>query len=176
MPSTPSIEERRLAFEARRLAAETLTKVYLEHTQAARQLVVAYLRQMFTLTIGLIAGVVTLYGALLRFGPEHIFNSITYIEVALALFAISALISSALITASALQRAAFHSVNRLSSQAPEIEEIFQNQALEEREILLKLYAATATGFETQVLFKRETRVGICLLIIGLLSAVASFLL
>lgn len=175
MLSTFTIEERRLAFEARRLAAETLMKVYLEHTQAARQLVVAYLRQMFTLSIGSIAGIVTLYGALLRFGPEHIFNSITLIEVSLALTALGSLIASALITASALQRAAFHSVNRLSNQAPEIDEIFQNQELEEREILLKLYAATTRGFETQVLFRCETRVGISLLVVGLLSAVASFI-
>ena len=66
MPVPLSSDERRLAFEARRLAVETLIKVYLEHVTHARHLVTAHLRLMFTLSLGALAGVVTLYGATLR--------------------------------------------------------------------------------------------------------------
>lgn len=97
MPPTPSPEERRLAFEARRLAAETLAKVYLEHTQGARQLVMAHLRQMFTLSVGAIAGTIALYGTLLRFGSETTLRAITCCEIALGIPGLAALISSALI-------------------------------------------------------------------------------
>lgn len=175
MLPTLSPEERRLAFEARRLAAETLAKVYLEHTQGARQLVMAHLRQMFTLSLGAIAGVITLYGTILRFGSENSINAITYYEVALGVFGLASLIASSLITASALQRAAFDSVNRLSSQAPEIDVIFQDEKLNENEILLKLYGAVSKGLEPQILFKRETRWSVGLLIMGMLAAVTSFL-
>lgn len=170
-----SPEERRLAFEARRLAAETLAKVYLEHTQGARQLVMAHLRQMFTLSLGALAGIITLYGTILRFGSANSISAITYYEIALGILGLAALIASALITASALQRAAFDSVNRLSYQAPEIDVIFRDEALNENEILLKLYVAVSKGLETQVLFKRETRWSVGLLIAGLLAAVTSFL-
>ncbi|MGV8294745.1 hypothetical protein ACV36C_38550, partial [Pseudomonas aeruginosa] len=70
MSPSPSPDERRLEFEARRLNIEALVKIYLEQVSSSRNLVTVYHRLMFTLSIGALAGVITLYGTMLRFGTS----------------------------------------------------------------------------------------------------------
>lgn len=76
LPVTPA-DERRFAFEARRLTIETLVKIYLEQVSVSRGLVTVYLRLMFTLSLGALAGVITLYGAVLRFSAAASLDTIT---------------------------------------------------------------------------------------------------
>ncbi|MEZ7186093.1 hypothetical protein QVM19_31795, partial [Pseudomonas aeruginosa] len=59
MSPSPSPDERRLVFEARRLTIEALVKIYLEQVSSSRNLVTVYLRLMFTLSLGALAGVIT---------------------------------------------------------------------------------------------------------------------
>lgn len=66
-----------------------------------------YLRLMFTLSLGALAGVITLYGTMLRFGTSASISMITPLEVVLAIAALAALVTSALLSARALQKSAF---------------------------------------------------------------------
>ncbi|WP_205584535.1 hypothetical protein, partial [Pseudomonas aeruginosa] len=77
MSLSPSPDERRLVFEARRLTIEALVKIYLEQVSSSRNLVTVYLRLMFTLSLGALAGVITLYGTMLRFGTSASISMIT---------------------------------------------------------------------------------------------------
>jgi len=70
-------DKRRLAFEARRLTLEILVKIYSEQFAASRDRATIYLRLMFTLSLGALAGVITLYAAMLRLSPVEIFNLVT---------------------------------------------------------------------------------------------------
>lgn len=180
MPAPLSPDERRLAFEARRLAVETLVKVYLEQVTHARHLVTAHLRLMFTLSLGALAGVVTLYGATLRVGIANGIGALDRSEVLTGLVALASLVASALLSATALRRAAFEAVsfvhNPFPNAAAEIATIFETDGLNESEILRKLYAAIDKGLEGQPMFKVAARLSTALLIFGLLAAGLSFLI
>jgi len=62
------LDDRRMRFDARRLALESFVKIHLEHVTGCRQLLLAHLRMIFTLSLGSLAGLVTLYASVMRFG------------------------------------------------------------------------------------------------------------
>lgn len=173
-------DERRLAFEARRLAVETLVKIYLEQVAHARHLVTAHLRLMFTLSLGALAGVVTLYGATLRIGIAHGIGALDRVEVMTGIAALAALVASALLSATALRRAAFDAVSFVYNPFPkaisDIAAIFETRDLDELEVLHKLYVAFGKGVEDQPTFKVQAGLSTTLLVVGLLVAGLSFVI
>ncbi|MFD2642783.1 hypothetical protein [Pseudomonas japonica] len=180
MSATTSNDERRLAFEARRLTIEITVKVYLEQVSASRDLVTAHLRLMFTLSLGTLAGVVTLYGAMLRFSSNAGINMITTTAAVTAIFALITLVISALLSARALQRSAFDAAPRLHDPFPNagavIDSIFELDDLDEKNILDKLYFALGKTVEHQPALRVSARLTTGLLIAGLLLTGISLLL
>lgn len=172
-------DERRLAFEARRLTIEILVKIYLEQSAASRELATIYLRLMFTLSLGALAGAITLYGAILRINPTEIFNLITVQAAVIAIAALGTLITSALLSARALQQSAFDAAPLLHNPFPSaetvIDEIFHHETLNERQILGKLYFTVSKNVEDQPALRVQARVTTLLLITGLLLTGISFL-
>lgn len=173
-------DERRLAFEARRLAIETLVKIYLEQISVSRDLVTIYLRLMFTLSLGTLAGVVTLYGAILRFSANTSLSMITMLEAASAVIALGALVASALLSARALQQSAFDAAPFLHNPFPDagsvIDSIFQLDELDEQQILNKLYFSINKLVEHQPALRVNARLTTAFLIAGLLFTGVSFLI
>lgn len=180
MPVPLSFDERRLAFEARRLAVETLIKVYLEHVTHARHLVTAHLRLMFTLSLGALAGVVTLYGATLRVGIANGIGTLDRLEVATGLVSLASLVASALLSATALRRTAIIAVSFVRDPFPkvasEIASIFELGSLDENDVLRKLHHTIDKGLEGPPMFEVEVRWSTSLLVFGLLAAGLSFLI
>ena len=126
MSPSPSPDERRLVFEARRLTIEALVKIYLEQVSSSRNLVTVYLRLMFTLSLGALAGVITLYGTMLRFGTSASISMITPLEVVLAIAALAALVTSALLSARALQKSAFDVAPLLHNPFPSADSVIDS--------------------------------------------------
>jgi hypothetical protein len=179
MISLPSLEERRLAFEARRVSIETLIKIHVEQVQSIRHLVMVHLRMMFTLSLGSIAGIVTLYGAVLRFGSTADTKNIGSLSVALGITGLAAMVASAFLAASALQRSADGVMPYLQdpfpNSGPEIDAIFHADTHNELEILHNLYRTVENEFSAQPKLKTGSRLSTALLIVGLLTAGLSFL-
>ena len=179
MPTSLSPDVRRLAFEAKRLAVETLVKIHLEQVTGAHRLATTHLRVMFTLSLGVLAGVVTLYGAMLRLASPSDFSAITIYNAILAIGALAALVASALLSARALQQAASATMPFLRdpfpNAGPEIDSIFESDDLDEDQILRKLYLAIGKGVESQAILKVDARLCTTLMIVGLLLTGASFL-
>ncbi|HEJ1874583.1 TPA: hypothetical protein SLV52_003098, partial [Pseudomonas aeruginosa] len=113
-------------FEARRLTIEALVKIYLEQVSSSRNLVTVYLRLMFTLSLGALAGVITLYGTMLRFGTSASISMITPLEVVLAIAALAALVTSALLSARALQKSAFDVAPLLHNPFPSADSVIDS--------------------------------------------------
>lgn len=93
-----SMDARALRLEARRLSVETLVRVHLECVNGTRQLMLGHQRLMFTLSLGALAGAITLFAAALRLGgPEML--PLPPLSAALSLTALACLSGSALISA-----------------------------------------------------------------------------
>lgn len=180
MPAIVPHDERRLVFEARRLTIEIIVKIYLDQVSASRNLVTVYLRLMFTLSLGALAGVVTLYGAMLRFSSTAGLNMITTMAGATAIFALGTLVISAFLSARALQQSAFDSAPLLHDPFPNagtvIDSIFELDNLDENKILDKLYFALGKTVEHQPALRVSARLTTALLVTGLLLTGISFLL
>ncbi|HEC8329788.1 TPA: hypothetical protein RG647_RS15635 [Providencia rettgeri] len=173
-------EERRLVFESRRLAIEVLVKIYLEQASTTRNLVTVYLRLMFTLSLGALAGLITLYATMLRFSNSSIIDIITPLETTFAVTALATLVGSALLSARALQKSAFDVSPLIHNPFPgadsAINSIFETDNTDERKILKNLYLALDKSIEHQPPLRLRSRLITILLIIGLFLAGASLLL
>ncbi|ESW61858.1 MAG: hypothetical protein Q27BPR15_04325 [Rhodobacter sp. CACIA14H1] len=62
------VELRKLRFEARKFALETLVRIHIDQMAGTRGLVAGHLRLLFGLSIGALASAMTVIGALLRTG------------------------------------------------------------------------------------------------------------
>lgn len=179
MPTSLQSDERRLAFEAKRVAVETLVKIHLEQTTGAHRLATTHLRVMFTLSLGVLAGVVTLYGAMLRLASPSDFSALTIYHAAMAVGALAALVASALLSARALQQAASATIPFLRDPFPnadsEIDSIFESEDIDENQVLRRLYLAVSRGVESQPVLKVDARLCTSLMVVGLLLTGASFL-
>lgn len=137
-----------------------------------------YLRLMFTLSLGALAGVITLYGTMLRFGTSASISMITPLEVVLAIAALAALVTSALLSARALQKSAFDVAPLLHNPFPSadsvIDSIFDADDIDERQILRKLYFALDKTVEHQPPLRLSTRLITLFLIGGLFLTGVSF--
>ncbi|MGI6246952.1 MAG: hypothetical protein ACOYJQ_14490 [Pseudochelatococcus sp.] len=120
-------EDRRLGFEARRFALETLVKIYLEQSNGSRALVVSHTRVMLTLSIAAMAGFVTVFAAMLRGSPQAA-GWMQPVPAGLALSGLGLLLASALWAAKALSLAAKVATDLLRDPFPtarrELEELF----------------------------------------------------
>lgn len=125
-PAMPA-EDRRLGFEAKRFALETLVKIYIEQSNGSRALVVSHARVMLTLAIAAMAGFVTVVAAILR-GDPHAVGSIHPVTAGLGLFGLALLVASALWATKALSLAARIATNLLRDPFPtarkELEKMF----------------------------------------------------
>lgn len=115
---------------------------------------------------------------MLRFGTSASINMITPLEVVLAIAALAALVTSALLSARALQKSAFDVAPLLHNPFPSadsvIDSIFDADDIDERQILRKLYFALDKTVEHQPPLRLSTRLITLFLIGGLFLTGASF--
>lgn len=123
----PPEEDRRLGFEAKRFALETLVKIYLEQSNGSRALVMSHTRVMLTLAIAAMAGFITVFAAMLRGHPQAA-GWMQPLPAGLALCGLGLLVASALWATKALSLAAKAATNLLrdpfSTARKELEQMF----------------------------------------------------
>jgi hypothetical protein len=122
------VEDRRLGFEAKMFALETLVKIYLEQTNGSRSLVVSHARVMLTLSIAAMAGFITVLAAILRAGYLQAAGWLQPLPAGLALSGVGLLMASALWSTRALSNASKVATNLLRDPFPtarkELQEMF----------------------------------------------------
>lgn len=174
----PQIEERKLRFDARRLAIDSFVRIYLESVQGARQLVMGHLRLMFTLSLGALAGVITLYASALRMGGPEV-HQLPWQPVSLALIALLCLVASALLSAATLQHAA-RGVSALvrhpfPASDEDIRRLFTDAEDDESRILARIVGVLEDRIGQEPV--TEIRTGACtaLLVLGVVASGLSFI-
>ena len=173
-------ETRRLQFEARRLAVETFVKLHVEQVAASRQLLVTHLRLMFTLSLGSLAGVVTLYAAALRFGSvSAVSTQLYWPSVLAAVAALGFLVASALLSAQALQRAARAAAAFLTNPFPDAERqlhsLFHDHDGDENAILAETIAILERRLAAESVISSDSTLNVTLLIVGITVSALPFL-
>ncbi|OEZ27409.1 hypothetical protein [Variovorax boronicumulans] len=172
-------EDRRLRFEAHRFSIETLVKIHLEHIEGSRLLAVSHLRMMFTLSLGALAGLITLYASVLRFGSAVSGAPNDPLRVDFAVTALALVVASALLSAIGLQRASASSSNFLRDPFPDAEIVMTGLAgdthADEHQILRQLDEMLEVRLSRQPQFKARTLATNTLLICGIMFAGLSFL-
>lgn len=114
----PDIEDRRIRFEARKLAIESYIKVHVDRAAGARLLVASYFRLIFTLSLGTLAAIVTLGSAWARFGSTSDTGIGDPVAIALTFSTIVTLVFSAVLAANGLRRAVGRSIRSVRDPLP----------------------------------------------------------
>lgn len=170
-------DERRLVFEAQRFSLEMLIKIHLEHTEGSRLLLVSHSRMMFTLALGALAAVVTLYAAVLRLGGEKALMTATISEIALAVASLVLLVTGSLLATGGLRTAASSAVdlqaNPFRNAEPFIEGLLQPSVKDEKVVLDNLVEALARRLESEKPHPPKTLLISCCLFLGLAFACLS---
>jgi hypothetical protein len=178
MVSITSLEDRRMRFEARCFAIESFLKVHLEHAEGARLLLMNHLRLMFTLSLGALAAVVTLYGAVLRFGLEPAAFPLRDQAIAVAIAALTALVASALLSARSLQRTASKAALLLHEPFPgseaDLERIMSDSDIDETEILTHFVRTITARIEAEPVTRISMTLNVVLLVGGVGLAGSAF--
>ena len=132
------IEDRRIRFEARKLAVESYIKVHVDRAAGARLLVASYFRLIFTLSLGTLAAIVTLGSAWARFGSTSNTGIGDPVAMALTLSTILTLIMSAVLAANGLRRAVGRSIRSVRDPLPKsgsmIDDSLRKEGVTENEI------------------------------------------
>ncbi|WCM23655.1 hypothetical protein NDK50_22640 [Paraburkholderia bryophila] len=105
MSHAQALEDRQPHFEACRFAIDTFVKIRLEPIEGARLLLTSHLRMMFTLLLGALAGLITLFASILRFGAVHLHTPGSMVRVRYAMASPASMVASALRSAESMQRA-----------------------------------------------------------------------
>ena len=171
MSQAQASEDRRLRFEACRFAIDTFVKIHLEHIEGARLLLTSHLRMMFTLSLGALAGLITLYASILRFGSVDL-------HVGFAMAALASMVVSALLSAASLQRASADAALLLRDPFPDTDNaltnIFDKVDADERQILQSVNQALEARVARHPGFDANTRTPTVLLVVGVVMAGLSF--
>lgn len=178
MTSPLLLDDRRMRFEARRLALETFVKIHLEHVAGSRQLLLTHQRMIFTLSLGSLAGLVTLYASVLRFGSTAADQIYTPAHLLFAAIALVSLVGAALLSAYSLQRASTEAAQMLSDPFPNFNEaltaLFVDASLDEHEIVRHTLEAMDVRLARQPLLGIKMGATTVLLTLGIGAAGLSF--
>jgi hypothetical protein len=175
-----NFDRRRLRFEAKRFAIETFVKIHLEHAEGSRLLLVSHSRLMFTLSLGALAGTVTLFAAALRqSGPPSI-ALLGLAPIVLAALSLAFLVTAAILATRVLHSAASAATELLRQPFPnaerELEEAFDNEFSNEQTILDRVASTILLRLKKETAHQPRT-IGITLfLIAGLCAAGLALLL
>lgn len=175
---TSHIEERRIRFEARKLAVEVLVKIHLEHLQGSRLLVMNHYRLTFGLSLSAVAGLVTLYAAALRFGAELGNDATSLLRIGLAIFAVGCLVASAMLATRALRKVASGSAHLLRNPYPnadvELALIFEDPTVDEGIMVQNIMKVIQLRVEAEPAFNHTTGKNTMLLVLGVIFGLAPF--
>lgn len=175
---TSQIEERRIRFEAKKLAVEVLVKIHLEHLQGSRILVMNHYRLTFGLSLSAVAGLVTLYAAALRFGAELGSDPTSLLRIGLGIFAVSCLVASAMLATRALRKVASLSAHLLRNPFPgaeaELAQIFEDNSTDEGTIVQNILKVMKLRADSEPAFNHTTGKNTLLLAFGVIFGLAPF--
>ena len=178
MSQAQASEDRQLRFEACRFAIDTFVKIHLEHIEGARLLLTSHLRMMFTLSLGALAGLITLYASILRFGSVDLHAPGGMVRVGFAMAALASMVVSALLSAASLQRASADAAQLLRDPFPDTDNaltnIFDKVDADERQILQSVNRALEARVARHPGFDANTRTPTVLLLVGVVMAGLSF--
>ncbi len=177
MATELALRERGLRLEARKLTVETLVRVHLESVSGTRQLVLGHQRLMFTLSLGTLAGVITLFAAALRLGGPPMLP-LPPLSAGLALLALAALTASALLSAATLQQATRQASRFLREPFPEASEdlarLFAPEAGDETAIVTGALEILERRVRAEPVVAPRTWWTTSLLLCGVVAAAAAF--
>lgn len=172
-----ALRERSLRMEARKLTVESLVRVHLDSVGGTRQLVLGHQRLMFTLSLGALAGVITLFAAALRLGGPQMLP-LPPLPAGLALLALTALTASALLSAVTLQDATRQASRFLREPFPgagrELARLFSPTAGDETAIVTGLLDVLARRVQAEPVVEPSTWWTTSLLLIGVAATAAAF--
>lgn len=172
-----ALRERALRLDARKLAVETLVRVHLDSVAGTRQLMLGHQRLMFTLSLGALAGVITLFAAGLRLGAAQTLP-LPPLAAGLALLALAALTASALISAAALQKAARHAAGLLRDPFPgagdDLELLFSDEQASETVLVSRMLDVLAQRARAEPVVAPRASWTTFLLLVGAVATAAAF--
>lgn len=154
-----------------------LIKIHLEHAEGSRLLLVSHSRMMFTLSLGALAGVVTLFAAVLRLGGEKVLATATPLEIILAATSMALLVCGCLIATNALRAAASAAVdlqaNPFWNAEAHLDALLKPDETDEKAVLGNLVRALTQRLEYEKPQRPRTRAIACCLVFGLACACMS---
>jgi hypothetical protein len=172
-----ALRERALRLEARKLSVESLVRVHLESVSGTRQLVLGHQRLMFTLSLGTLAGVITLFAAALRLGGPQMLP-LPPLPAALALVALAALTASALLSAATLQQATRQASRFLREPFPgasaQLARLFSADAGDETAIVASVLDVLEHRVQAEPVVEPRTWWTTSLLLAGVTATAAAF--
>lgn len=172
-----ALRERALRLDARKLSVETLVRVHLDSVSGTRQLVLGHQRLMFTLSLGTLAGVITLFAAALRLGGPHMLP-LPPGSAAMALVALAALTASALLSAATLQTATRQASRFLREPFPggsaQLAQLFSDEAGDETRIITTALDVLERRVQAEPIVEPRTWWTTSLLLAGVAAAAAAF--
>lgn len=163
--------------DARRLAVETLARVHLDSVGGTRQLVLGHQRLMFMLSLGALAGSITLFAAALRVSGAEMLP-LPPLPAALALAALAAFTGSALLSAATLQKATRQASRFLREPFPDagaqLSQLFSPEAGDETRILASVLDVLERRIQAEPVVEARTWWTTSLLLAGVAATAAAF--
>lgn len=176
----PSEEDARaLRFEARKFALETLTRIYLAQLEASRNLRVGHVKLTFGLSVGTLAGFLTLISAFARFMDDFPTWPADMGGLLVLGFGLGPLLLAAIVAISQYRATVERTADLLLRPYPkaeaEFQAILQDHSLDEAGYLEKL--STILRTRTEDARQHQAPSSLVLILIGaIVTSIALFIL
>ncbi|HRM73970.1 MAG TPA: hypothetical protein PLI13_04570 [Paracoccus sp. (in: a-proteobacteria)] len=177
----PQDESRKLRFEARKFALETLAKMYLVQAEATRNLRVGHVKLTFGLSLGALAGFLTVISALARFVADFPTWPADMGGILVLGFGLGVLLLAAIVAISQYRATVERTADLLLHPYPkaeaEFQAILQDHSLDETGYLDKLSTILRTRTEDARQHQAPSSLVLVLILIGaMVTSIALFIL
>ncbi len=174
-------ERRTLRFEARKFALESLTKIYLAQLDASRNLRVGHVKLTFALSVGTLAGFLTLISAFARFIDDFPTWPTDMTGLSILAFGMSCLVVAAAVAITQYRATVERSADMLLRPYPDAEAdvhaILSGQPANEMEYLDRLSAILRARTQDKRQYQPPSSMVLVLITIGAVATtVALFIL
>lgn len=177
-PAPSDDDTRALRFEARKFTLETLTKMYLAQLEASRNLRVGHVKLTFALSVGTLAGFLTLISAFARFIDDFPTWPADMTGLSVLAFGMSCLVVAAAVAITQYRTTVERSADMLLRPYPDVEaefyDILSGQPADEVEYLDRLSAILRARTQDKRQYQPPSSLVLALIMVG--AIVTSFAL
>jgi hypothetical protein len=178
-PSPTEVEDRRMRFEARKFALDSLLRIHLNHLEGSRLLLVSHARLMFTLALAALAGVLTLFTTDIRDMNTALAKDGAMLPIGLGAVSVVLLSLAALLSGRMLHAAMAASASLVRDPYPQsesaLERVFNDDTILEKEIVLQTTSVLGLRLQMTPVYQPATLPVTLMLAVGLIAAAASIL-